>query len=60
MTCPDCLKRYVGKTDRFFLNCRIIYQNNNLSQLSFLEAYYIKTPKPEFNDVLKAFKELDL
>ena len=41
-------------------NCRIIDQNNNWSQLSFLEAYYIKTLKPEINDGLKASKELDL
>ena len=103
ISCPGCLKRYVGKTDRCFHirmnehgrkpdqsmhrhlrncsyfqelgqlyslpcddetvnidikenttnavlnNCRIIDQNNNWSQLSFLEAYYIKTLKPEIN-----------
>ena len=37
----------------------IIDQNNNWSQLSFLEAYYIKTLKPEIKDGLKASKELD-
>ena len=114
ITCPGCLKRYVGKTDRCFHirmsehgrkpdqpihrhltnccyfpglgqlyslpcdgktvdidikehlinavlnNCRIIDQNSNWSQLRFLEAYYIKTLKPEINDGLKASKELDL
>ena len=41
-------------------NCRIIDQNNNWPQSSFLEAYYIKTLKPEIDDGLKASKELDL
>ena len=41
-------------------DCRIIDQNNNWSKLSFLEAYYIKTLKPEINDGLKASKELNL
>ena len=40
-------------------NCRITGQDNNWSQLSFLEGYYIKTLKPEINDGLKASKELD-
>ena len=39
--------------------CRLIDQNNNWSQLSFLKVYYIKTLKPEINDGLKASKELD-
>ena len=113
ITCPGCLKLYVGKTDRCFHikmndhgrksdqpmhrhlrnciyfqelgqlyslpcddetvnidikehlinavlnNCRIIDQNNNWSQLSFLEAYYIKTLKPEITDGPKASKELE-
>ena len=41
-------------------NCRIIDQNNTRSQLSFLEAYSIKTLKSEINESLKASKELDL
>ena len=41
-------------------NCGIIDQIDYWSQLSFLEAYYIKTLKPEINDGLKASKELDL
>ena len=41
-------------------NCCIIDQNNVWSRLSFLEAYYIRTLKPEINDGLKASKELDL
>ena len=41
-------------------NCRIIDQNNNWSQWSFLETFCIKTLKPEINDGLKASKELDL
>ena len=41
-------------------NSRIIDQNNNWSQLGFLEIYYIKTLKSEINDGLKASKELDL
>ena len=36
-------------TNAVLNNCRIIDQNNNWSQLSFLEAYYIKTLKPEIN-----------
>ena len=47
-------------TNAVLNNCRIIEQNNNWSQLSFLEAYYIKTLKREINDGLKASKELDL
>ena len=47
-------------TNAVLNNCRIIDQNNNWSQLSFLEAYYIKTLKREINDGLKASKELDL
>ena len=39
-------------------SCRIIDQSINWSQPSFLEAYYIKTLKPEINDGLKASKEL--
>ena len=41
-------------------NCGVIDQIDYWSQLSFLEAYYIKTLKPEINDGLKASKELDL
>ena len=41
-------------------NCRIIDQNNNWSQLSILEAYYIEALKPDINDDLKASKKLDL
>ena len=40
------------------LNCCIIDQNNNWSQLNL--GYYIKTLKPEIDGGLKAFKELDL
>ena len=47
-------------TNAVLNNCRIIDQNNNWSQLSLLEAYYIKTLKREINDGLKASKELDL
>ena len=41
-------------------DCYIIDQNNTWSQLSFLEAYHIKTIKPEINDGLKASKEWGL
>ena len=41
-------------------NCHIIDQNNNCSQLSFSEGYYIKTLKTEINDDLEASKELGL
>ena len=114
ITCPGCLKRYVGKTGRCFHtrinehgrkpdqsmhrhlknysyfqelvplyslpcdnetvninlkehfinaalnNCRIIDRNDNWSQLSFLEVYYIKALTPKTDDGLKASKELDL
>ena len=41
-------------------NCRVIDQNNNWSQMSFLETCYIKTLKPEIDDDLKASKKLSL
>ena len=44
----------------FLNNFPIIDQNNNWSQLSCLEVYYIKTFKAENNNGLKAFKEVDL
>ena len=40
--------------------CCLIDQNNKGSQLSFLEAYYMKPVRPEINDGLKRLKELDL
>ena len=40
--------------------CGIMDETDYWSQLNFLDAYYIKTLKPEINDGLKAYKELDL
>lgn len=41
-------------------NCKILDTNDNWSQLSFLEAFYIKKLRPKINDGLKASKELQL
>ena len=41
-------------------NCKILDTNDNWSQLSFLEAFYIKKLRPRINDGLKASKELQL
>ena len=49
-----------ASNNNFLNNYHIIYKNNNWSQLSFLEALYIKILEPEINDGLKVSKELDL
>ena len=49
-----------ASNNNFLNNCHIIDGNNNWSQLSFLEALYIKILEPEINDGLKVSKELDL
>ena len=41
-------------------NFEIIDSNDNLLQLAFLEAFYIKNFKPSINEGMKASKELDL
>ena len=46
VTCSGCLKRHVVK------KCVIIYQNDDWSQISFLETYNVKSHKTELNDNL--------